>query len=162
MLAAITDRTISAGQTLAFTVSATDADIPVQQLTFSLANAPSGAAINATNGVFTWTPDATHASGTNMVTVVVTDNGSPNRTDTKSFAVAVLELRVGMVTFGANGVTLSWSAISGQNYRLECKNRLDDAKWIDLSGPLAATNNLMMFTDATANRQRFYRVVLVP
>lgn len=43
-----------------FTAIATDPDIPVQALTFSLVGAPAGAAISST-GVFTWTP--TEAQG---------------------------------------------------------------------------------------------------
>jgi len=39
-----------------FTATTTDPDVPVQTLTFSLVGAPSGAAINAATGVFTWTP----------------------------------------------------------------------------------------------------------
>ncbi len=161
-LAIITNRTISAGQTLAFTALATDADIPVQQLIFSLTNAPPGAAINTTNGLFTWTPNPTQAPSTNAITVLVTDNGSPNRTDTKTFTVVILELRVGILAFDAKDVRLSWSAISGQNYQLQYKDDLDDPNWTDLSGVLAATNSLMMLSDPTANHQRFYRLLLVP
>ena len=43
---------------LSFTAHATDVDLPAQALTFSLIGAPSGAAINPTTGVFSWTPTA--------------------------------------------------------------------------------------------------------
>jgi DNA/RNA endonuclease G (NUC1) len=39
-----------------FTASAIDVDVPAQALTFSLVNAPIGATINPSTGVFTWTP----------------------------------------------------------------------------------------------------------
>src|SRR6185295_7410866 len=42
LLAAVTDRTIFGGKTLELAVSATDPDIPVQQLRFALSNAPPG------------------------------------------------------------------------------------------------------------------------
>ena len=43
--------------TLTFTNTATDADVPAQNLTFSLdAGAPDGAEIDPVTGVFTWTP----------------------------------------------------------------------------------------------------------
>src|SRR5262249_25936740 len=55
--------TVNEGSLLTFTAAATDADIPVQTLSFSLVGAPSGAAINATTGVFTWTPTPAQARG---------------------------------------------------------------------------------------------------
>jgi putative Ig domain-containing protein len=39
-----------------FTATATDPDLPAQTLTFSLVSAPAGASIDASSGVFTWTP----------------------------------------------------------------------------------------------------------
>ncbi|WP_345327093.1 tandem-95 repeat protein, partial [Novipirellula rosea] len=61
VLAAIGAQSIDEGATLAFTAIATDIDMPVQNLTFSLANGtsgsvPAGAVINPATGVFTWTP----------------------------------------------------------------------------------------------------------
>jgi len=46
---------------LSFTAHATDVDLPAQALTFSLIGAPSGATINPTTGVFSWTPTAAQA-----------------------------------------------------------------------------------------------------
>ncbi len=54
-LAAIGDKSVDELVQLTFTATATDADLPVQTLTFSLVDAPDGAAIT-TAGVFTWTP----------------------------------------------------------------------------------------------------------
>jgi Bacterial Ig domain/Putative Ig domain len=62
VLAAIGNKTVSLGSAITFTASATDADIPVQTLTYSLAGAvPTGAAINGATGVFTWTPSGAQA-----------------------------------------------------------------------------------------------------
>jgi hypothetical protein len=58
--------TISEDVLYTFDASATDGDDPVQTLVFSLQSAPSGAAINASTGVFTWTP--TEAQGPNSFT----------------------------------------------------------------------------------------------
>ena len=78
MLAAIGNKTVSEGSLLTFTATATDADLPANTKTFSLdAGAPTGASINATTGVFTWTPTESQGAGTYNVTVRVTDNGSP-------------------------------------------------------------------------------------
>lgn len=56
------------------TVSALDADVPVQTLTYSLLNAPSGVSINSSTGRLIWTP--TEAQGDNSTynfTVRVSD-----------------------------------------------------------------------------------------
>ncbi|MEO5803478.1 MAG: reprolysin-like metallopeptidase, partial [Verrucomicrobiota bacterium] len=66
--------TIDEGTLLIFTNSATD--VEGDQLTFILEPGfPAGAAINPTNGVFTWTPTEAQGPGTNSITIRVTDNG---------------------------------------------------------------------------------------
>ena len=60
-------------RTLTFTASATDLDLPVNTLTYSLTGTTNGASINPTTGVFSWTPTA---RGTYTFTVLVTDNGA--------------------------------------------------------------------------------------
>jgi len=56
-LAFISDQTADVGSLLRFTAVANDPDQPPQMLTFSLdPGAPEGAGIDATSGVFTWTP----------------------------------------------------------------------------------------------------------
>ncbi|HKW30065.1 MAG TPA: putative Ig domain-containing protein, partial [Verrucomicrobiae bacterium] len=87
-LAAISNRTVSAGTTLTVTNVAGDPD--GDQLTFSLgAGAAINATINASNGLFTWTPMQSQA-GTNHFNVIVTDNGSPPLSATQTFAVTVI------------------------------------------------------------------------
>jgi len=50
---------------------------PPKTLTYTLdAGFPSGASINATNGVFTWTPTEAQGPGSYPVTVRVSDNFS--------------------------------------------------------------------------------------
>jgi hypothetical protein len=89
-LATISDQTIVAGMTLTLTNIATDPDSPPELLTFSLGpGATANATINASNGLFSWTPTQTQA-GSNGFTVVVTDNGLPPLTATQSFTVTVL------------------------------------------------------------------------
>ena len=89
-LAAIANRTLSAGSTLTFTNAATDTDTPPQTLTFSLgAGAAAGAGINPVSGIFSWTPVQTQA-GTNGFSVIVTDNGAPPLSATQNLAVVVM------------------------------------------------------------------------
>jgi hypothetical protein len=61
-------------------------------LTYTLSNAPPGAAINAGNGVFTWTPSESQGPGIFNITVIVTDNNLPPLSDRKSFQVTVNEV----------------------------------------------------------------------
>ena len=96
VLTAQTNRTINELTPLTVTNKATDEDIPAQTLTYSLLSPPSGATIS-TNGVITWTPSQTQSPGTNTITTVVTDNGSPPLSTTNKFTVTVKEVNVAPV-----------------------------------------------------------------
>jgi hypothetical protein len=79
----------SSGQTVTFTASAQDDDLPANTLTYSLTGAvPAGATINSTTGDFTWTPPA--GNSTNVFAVRVTDNGLPPLFDEQSVSIMVL------------------------------------------------------------------------
>ncbi|MGZ8811016.1 MAG: tandem-95 repeat protein, partial [Thermoanaerobaculia bacterium] len=81
VIAAIGNKTVSLGSAITFTASATDPDIPVQTLTYSLAGAvPAGAAINGATGVFTWTPSGAQAGLTFSFGVVASDGAAATST----------------------------------------------------------------------------------
>jgi hypothetical protein len=89
-LAGIPDYTVTAGTTLAFTNMAADPDSPPETLTFSLGTGdPTNATVDPVSGAFAWTPDGTEV-GTNSLSVVVTDNGSPPLSATQSFTIYVV------------------------------------------------------------------------
>src|SRR5205823_11787973 len=92
-----TNYIVNEGSTLTFTNTATDADLPPQILTFSLSNSPAGAVVNATNGIFTWTPSEAQGPGTNEITVIVTDDGTPHLSRARTFTVVVNELNTAPV-----------------------------------------------------------------
>ncbi|MEK7781160.1 MAG: Ig-like domain-containing protein, partial [Verrucomicrobiota bacterium] len=73
---------------LTVTNTAVDVDVPVDQLTYTLVSAPVGAAISA-NGIITWTPSEAQDRTTNVITTIVTDNGTPVLSATNSFTVVV-------------------------------------------------------------------------
>jgi hypothetical protein len=78
-LEAIPDQTVNEGQLLTFTVNASDPEQPSQSLTYTLGpGAPVGATLNPVTGVFTWTPNELQGPETNILSVVVTDNGVPS------------------------------------------------------------------------------------
>lgn len=80
----IGNKSVETNKTLSFTAAATDADLPVNTLTFSLSSAPAGASISP-NGDFSWTPST---AGTYSATVKVTD-GTAN--DTEAFTITVTD-----------------------------------------------------------------------
>ena len=87
---------------LVYTNVATDPNQPTNRLTYSLeAGAPANASVNPTNGIFRWTPTRDQGPGTNVITVLVTDDGRPALSDAQAFRVAVLdyvEMSLGSVT----------------------------------------------------------------
>ncbi|HSU57553.1 MAG TPA: Ig-like domain-containing protein [Candidatus Dormibacteraeota bacterium] len=90
VLAAISNRVMAVGMTLTFTNVATDTDSPPQVLTYSFGpGAVTNASLNATNGIFSWSPNQAQI-GTNAFRVIVADNGLPSLSATQSFSVAVL------------------------------------------------------------------------
>lgn len=92
VLAQIPNHTVDEGSLLAFPVSATDADLPANQLVFSLdANAPTGATIDPETGEFRWIPSAGTAPAVYSVTVNVSDAGTPNQSDSQTIEITVYD-----------------------------------------------------------------------
>jgi hypothetical protein len=71
VLASIGNKTVTEGQSLQFTISATDPD--GDSLTYSASNLPTGASFNGTSRAFSWTPDSTQAGSYQNVHFEVTD-----------------------------------------------------------------------------------------
>jgi len=153
----IGDKIIYLGQTLTFTATASDTDLPAQVLTYSLIGAPAGATIGNGSGVFTWTPGAT---GTNSLTVRVTDNGTPAAFDEETIAVEVLA-HPGFARTVRNGdnVELTWGTRAGKRYAVDGTESLNPpVTWTPL-GTNTATGDSMSFTNATTNApQQFFRI----
>ncbi|MEA2974125.1 MAG: large repetitive protein [Actinomycetota bacterium] len=76
------------GNVLTVDADAIDVDVPADTLTYSLATAPAGAAIDAATGVVTWTPTAAQVGTANFV-VQVDDGGTPNLSAQTSFTMTV-------------------------------------------------------------------------
>src|SRR5690606_18372287 len=97
-LAAIPDLTISEGSLLMLTNVASDLDLPLQKLSFSLENgAPTGASINAKSGVLTWEPSGLQGGSTYSITVKVTDDGQPPMSASQTFSVQVVDTHPDLV-----------------------------------------------------------------
>ncbi len=164
------DKFVAQGDVLTFVMTATDPDIPAQQLTFSLDpdGLPAGAAIDATNGIFTWTPDESYVPGVYDVRVRVTDNGAPPRSDVFGVAIHVTlastpTAPTARIALANHVVTLNWNAMSGRTYRVEMKSDLSEAIWTPLFTNVVAGGTSATVTDPVGtNRQRIYRIVLLP
>ena len=161
-LAALSDYTVNAGQTVAFTAAATDND-PTRVLTFSLISPPAGASVGSANGHFIWRTAVAQANTTNTVQLEVTDNSTPSLSDTRSFTVTVNPLAPVILTPLAytNGrFTLEVSGTAGPDYVIMTSSRLTN--WTDLATNLSPTPPFQ-YTDSNAPAgNRFYGVRLLP
>ena len=94
VLAAIPDQTNDEMTVFSHLAAATDDDRPAQTLTYSLTNSPAGASINPSTGLISWTPTEAQGPMTTNITVRVTDNGIPNLTVSRTFAIVINEVNV--------------------------------------------------------------------
>jgi hypothetical protein len=107
--------TIPELQPYTFDADATDGDIPAQTLTFSLVGAPTGAGINATSGVFSWTPSEAQGPGDYAFTVRVGDGvANTDRPVTLRVTEVPLEVSINDVTVkeGNSGTTYAYFTVS--------------------------------------------------
>ncbi len=62
-----------------------------------------------------------------------------------------------------NTFQLSWNATTGLVYQVQYKTNLLSTNWLNLGGPITATNTTLTTTNAIGpDRQRFYRTMLFP
>ncbi len=163
VLAAITNRTVNVGQTVAFTASATDTDQPPQTLTFVLLAGATNATLNTGSGAFSFRPLVTQANSTNNFTLKVSDNGSPSLSATQSFYVAVNPLSapaVGAVSTVGGHIVFSISGQGGPDYAVETSSNL--TQW---STAFITNSPALPFTWTDTNSgmpQQFYRIKTGP
>lgn len=128
VIQAIPTQGATIGQALSVNVASFTMDLntPVLPLTYSLAaGAPSGASIDPTTGLFTWTP-AAGQSGPATITVQVADNQSPPQTATQSFTVNVASTTKVVVPPVLTAVTQAASVDVGQTFTLNVSQLASD------------------------------------
>ncbi len=163
-LAALPNQAILSGRVLAITNSASDADIPLQTLTYKLLSSPSGATIDTNTGVFTWRPAIAQAPATQAVTVAVFDSGVPAMSATQSFTLTVSAparplLNVPAITNGQCGFWLHGDM--GPDYTLQSSTNL--VSWSTLATVAAPVlPYFWVDTNSVGFAARFYRAVLGP
>jgi len=157
-----TNYTIAELTALTVTNTATDSDLPPNNLTYLLVG-PGNASIS-TNGVITWTPTHSQAPSTNIFTTVVTDNGIPAFSATNSFTVFVPQPPLPFITSitAKNGsARITWNSVAGQTYKLQFKNLITETNWHDVSPLVFATSSSTTVTNIFGDSpQRFYRVAI--
>jgi hypothetical protein len=176
-LPSVADQTIAARSFLSVTNTATDPDLPANNLFYrllarppgalpdQLVNPPAGAKID-TNGLVTWTPTLAEAPSTNIFTVIVTDDGFPPLSTTNSFMVTVLAPpaapAISSLILSNNVATLTWSATAGCTYRLQCTTDPASTNWDNL-GPDVFANGASASCSHPLDGSvfKFYRVLLV-
>ncbi len=164
VLSPIGSQTVNVGQTVAFTASATDTDLPPQTLTFSLLAGATKATLNPNSGAFTWRPQVTDANTVTPFTLKVADNGSPSLSATQSFMVTVNPLtQPGLTAVGLNNglMTLQISGVTGPDYAVQGSTNLTD--W----STFFITNSPMMpflwtDTNTASLPAQFYRIKAGP
>ncbi len=163
MMAPITNEIIHAQSVVSLFATASDPNNPNDVLTFSLdPGVPPGMSINPTNGLITWT--TTDASvGTNLITLRVTDSDAPGLSAARTFTITVVPRpAINAIQVSGGNVTIAWSAIPGQAYRVQSTTSLPGG-WTNVDGNVMASSSMASKTDFSApGRQRFYRVVVGP
>jgi hypothetical protein len=160
VLDAIVPKAIYLTQTLTFTATAHDNDLPAQVLTFSLdAGAPIGASIESGSGVFSWMPEA---AGSFPVTVRVTDNGVPPLSASEAIVIEVLNMpRFTSSRFNGENFELIWSTRAGRKYAVDYKADLNVPQWTVLGTNMASGASLSFTNASMSATQRFFRVRVV-
>jgi len=153
--------TILAGATITVTNAATDADLPANQLTYQLSQAPAGAVINA-SGIITWTaPLAQGNSTTNIFTTRAVDNAASPLSATNTFTVVVnpqpaIALQIRQAA--GNQVVMSWtSPVAG--WVLQRAADLASPNWSDVTdGQLQQIGNEYTMTISSVSERAYFRL----
>lgn len=158
----IADRTVWEGDRVEIQVQASDADLPVQTLVFSLEQGGDlGAALNPQSGLFTWIPEEQHANATNRFTVAVTDSGEPALGAQRSFALRVQPLHPGLnLPDRATDGTVSFRYKGRPGVRAALQASIDLRDWTELSEfvPDAPVEHLVE-RSSTDFPWRYFRVI---
>ncbi|MGD0259190.1 MAG: hypothetical protein ABSD29_05120 [Verrucomicrobiota bacterium] len=87
----------------------------------------------------------------------------PGNIDANGFVTPVFPT-LSVVPSGTNNVTLTWNAINGRYYNIQCKTSLNDPYWsTNFVKNFLATNTTASFTDTIGtNSHRCYRIQLMP
>ena len=112
ILNAIGNQSVNELSVLMFSASATDADQPENDLTFSLdvSSIALGMNIDSNTGDFSWTPTEAQGGLTPVVTVTVADDGTGELIDSETFTITVSDINVAPVLNAIGNLTIDEQA----------------------------------------------------
>ena len=132
----------------------------MQTFVFSLPTAPLGATINPSSGEFVWSVPNNAVPSTNLVTVRVTDNGTPILTDVKNFNAVVRPMPQLVTSSAGNQLQIVWPGTE-TGWRLEAQTNSPgvgiSANWVTVSG--STLTNQVFLPINPANGSVFLRLV---
>jgi hypothetical protein len=112
VISPIPDASIRLGETLEVVASATDPDVPLKIVVYTLdRGAPAGASVDPITGVIRWTPSASQGPGRFAITVRAIDIGQPRLSASATFSVDVTAPPPPSIDVG-----LAASAVAGQPF----------------------------------------------
>ncbi len=115
VLGALSNQSGQEGTELTFQLSASD--VENDGVAFSANNLPEGALLNPASGVFTWTPALGKAGSYTGIEFIVTDNGTPARSDSKTISIDIARMQLSLTS--PNGGE-TWIRYAAQNITWSC------------------------------------------
>jgi glucuronoarabinoxylan endo-1,4-beta-xylanase len=169
-LAAESDQIMDAGQTLLVTNTASDPNVPPQNLTFSLLNGPAGATLtmlDTTNAQFSWRAPVSLAGTTNPVSVAVTDTGtSLSATNSYNLIVNPLSSQPTLASISTSGgqVTLVLNGPQGPDYTVLTSTNVTDplSTWQALLTTNSPITPVTLMVPTADDSVRFYSIQIGP
>ncbi len=165
VLPEIDDEVLVAGNTLTITNIAIDAESPPQILTYSLSSAPAGASIGLTNGIFEWRPQMVQSPSTQSVSVVVSDDGLPALSSTRSFSIDVHQPAMPGITSPTitNDMFSFWiSGDAGPDYSVLYATNLAEGIWMQVYTTNSPTLPFFWSSPTSGVDHEFFKVELGP
>jgi hypothetical protein len=160
----IANYTVNAGVTVSFTNAATDLDVPIQTLSFSLLSGPTNATLDTVSGAFSFRPLVSQAGSSNWCVVQVADSYAPPATTQQGFAIVVNpaaqpDLSAAGMVGGVFAVAVS--GMAGPDYTVLGSTNLQDWETVFTTNSPALPFG---WSDVLGSGlpQRFYRVLIGP
>jgi hypothetical protein len=160
------DLRVHPGRGVSNTISAVDADSPIQTLTLSLGgNVPPGSVFNPNTGRFTWASSPEPPTNSYSFYARAMDNGSPPLSDIKWMTVHIVDLRIRLLThdpapFNQYWDLVAFDAVPGNRYRIEMKTRIED-DWFTNRAPFTANEPTAYDQLEASSANRFFRIRLL-
>ena len=159
MLAAIGNKTVNEGQSLTFTISATDPD--GDNLTYSASNLPSGATFTPATRTFSWTPSYTQAGTYANVHFQVSDG---SLTDSENITILVIDntppriTNVSTINIDQRSADINWTTNELSTSQVEYW--ASPAKLTGLDGNMV-TNHVVHLSKLSPGITYSYRIISI-